>query len=215
MPATQADWVCNVCQNSNRFWREYCNHCNTFWSDSLSSKQSDARLHRAIVEPTVFVLTAFDCHMRVRRIRTPISRRQGRAFDFCCVRAWAALGASTEEGTGPKADQIADGLCLCCRQKGHTMHECPKNVKAMGKHAAACFNCGDRSHSLRDCPKPKQGNGAQFAACFVCNEIGHLSSKCPKNANGVYPKGGSCFNCRSIHHLSKDCPTRPAWKPKW
>ncbi|XP_022738264.1 uncharacterized protein LOC111291001 isoform X2 [Durio zibethinus] len=94
-------------------------------------------------------------------------------------------------------------VCLLCRQRGHSLKNCPD---VMDKRK--CYNCGETGHSLAKCPQPLQDGGTKFAKCFVCKEIGHLSKNCPKNAHGIYPKGGCCKICGGVTHLAKDCPDK-------
>ncbi|XP_038993329.1 uncharacterized protein LOC120117057 [Hibiscus syriacus] len=94
-------------------------------------------------------------------------------------------------------------ICLHCRQRGHSLKNCPD---VMDKKT--CYNCGETGHSLSKCPQPLQDEGTKFAQCFVCKEIGHLSKNCPKNTHGIYPKGGCCKICGGVTHLAKDCPDK-------
>ncbi|GMJ06526.1 hypothetical protein HRI_004321800 [Hibiscus trionum] len=94
-------------------------------------------------------------------------------------------------------------ICLHCRQRGHSLKNCPD---VMDKKT--CYNCGESGHSLSKCPQPLQDGGTTFAQCFVCKETGHLSKNCPKNTHGIYPKGGCCKICGGVTHLAKDCPDK-------
>ncbi|KAH1075434.1 hypothetical protein J1N35_027762 [Gossypium stocksii] len=94
-------------------------------------------------------------------------------------------------------------ICLHCRQRGHSLKNCPE---VMDKKT--CYNCGEAGHSLSKCPQPLQDGGTKFAQCFVCKETGHLSKNCPKNTHGIYPKGGCCKICGGVTHLAKDCPDK-------
>jgi Arginine methyltransferase-interacting protein, contains RING Zn-finger len=117
----------------------------------------------------------------------------------------------------------ASKICFNCRQKGHTVADCPqsKNDGEKKKSPVVCYKCGLSDHALKDCKhlskeeKDLMKKGGRinytamelpFAECFICKEIGHLSSQCEKNENGLYVKGGCCKQCGSKKHLYKFCP---------
>ncbi|ORX61585.1 hypothetical protein DM01DRAFT_1332183 [Hesseltinella vesiculosa] len=92
-------------------------------------------------------------------------------------------------------------ICFGCREKGHSVENCPKKTSEQG----ICYNCGSTEHSLKKCKKPRQGNALPFAKCFVCEGQGHLAGQCPKNTKGLYPNGGGCRFCGQVDHLAKNC----------
>lgn len=99
-----------------------------------------------------------------------------------------------------------DMTCFACRQKGHSVSNCPSG----GDNKPICYKCGGNDHSVSKCrAKVDPSNPYPFAECFVCKQKGHLSGACPNNANGLYPNGGGCKYCGSKTHLAKDCrPTK-------
>lgn len=136
----------------------------------------------------------------------------------------------------PKINEaMKNVLCLCCRQFGHRLNDCPEKKKLEKAEAAAnateepledkveektvhpfraprtvttiiCYNCGSNEHSLKNCQKPRPSDGSMpFATCFVCKQSGHLSSACDQNLTGIYPQGGGCRTCGSVMHLQRDC----------
>ncbi|KAI7883131.1 hypothetical protein K492DRAFT_205672 [Lichtheimia hyalospora FSU 10163] len=93
-------------------------------------------------------------------------------------------------------------VCFGCRQKGHSVSECPE-AKTSAK--GICYNCGSTEHSLSKCRKPRKNNELPYAKCFICKKNGHLSGQCPENPHGLYPNGGGCRFCGQVDHLAKDC----------
>lgn len=93
--------------------------------------------------------------------------------------------------------------CLCCRQMGHSLSNCPMKTNTGGNNSI-CYNCGSNAHALKFCPLPREAN-LRYASCFICKEQGHLSSACPSNERGIYPNGGGCRHCGSNKHLARDC----------
>mmetsp|Transcript_9366 Transcript_9366/g.17625 ORF Transcript_9366/g.17625 Transcript_9366/m.17625 type:complete len:205 (+) Transcript_9366:347-961(+) len=115
----------------------------------------------------------------------------------------------------------ASKICFNCRQKGHTVADCPQSKIDGEKKNLVCYKCGLSDHALKDCKrltkeeKDLMTKGGRinytamelpFATCFICKETGHLSSQCDKNENGLYVKGGCCKHCGSKKHLYKFCP---------
>ncbi|KAJ3116748.1 hypothetical protein HDU96_008879 [Phlyctochytrium bullatum] len=100
-------------------------------------------------------------------------------------------------------------ICFHCREKGHSIKNCPKQQQApveeeMGE--GICYKCGSTEHKSSQCKKKtKPDNPYPFATCFVCKKKGHLAGNCDQNDKGLYPNGGGCRFCGSIRHLAKDC----------
>ncbi|KAJ2248864.1 hypothetical protein GGI13_004484 [Coemansia sp. RSA 455] len=102
-------------------------------------------------------------------------------------------------------DKERNFTCFLCRQKGHSVKNCPKAES--GTAVDVCYHCGSADHTTKVCPTPSKT--FSFATCFVCGGQGHLSSACQKNDKGLYPNGGGCKYCGSTLHLMKDCkPTK-------
>jgi len=108
-----------------------------------------------------------------------------------------------------------DLVCYHCREKGHSIHNCPQatsSTKKNKKLAAAiiCYKCGSTEHTLSQCKKKKDDNddALPFATCFICREQGHLASSCAKNEHGIYINGGACKHCGSKQHRGTDCNER-------
>lgn len=93
-----------------------------------------------------------------------------------------------------------NSTCFACREKGHSMLNCPVKKST----ATKCFRCGSFEHALSKCSIKDSGE-LPFAECFVCKASGHLSGQCPENPTGLYPSGGGCSFCGSVRHLAKDC----------
>lgn len=106
--------------------------------------------------------------------------------------------------------------CFLCRQKGHSVQNCPRNTKEqsdtidMSSMGSICFRCGSLEHILSKCPqKINTKDPLPFSTCFICKQKGHLVGQCPENEHGVYPNGGCCKFCGSVRHLASDCqPTK-------
>jgi zinc finger CCHC domain-containing protein 9 len=114
-------------------------------------------------------------------------------------------------------------ICFNCRQRGHTVTECPQSKNAGGeKKTSICYKCGAKDHPLKNCKlltthekELMNSKGGRinytaielpFAECYVCKKTGHLSSQCEQNENGLYVKGGGCKQCGSKKHLYQFCP---------
>lgn len=100
--------------------------------------------------------------------------------------------------------------CFLCRQKGHSIANCPRNTTGKaesdmidGDIGTICYKCGSLEHILAKCVE--KGAGLPFSTCFVCKQKGHLAGQCPENEKGVYPNGGSCKYCGSVRHLASEC----------
>jgi zinc finger CCHC domain-containing protein 9 len=107
-----------------------------------------------------------------------------------------------------KLRRAKNKVCLCCRDIGHTVSQCPKLAADGESGYGICFRCGSTEHAARKC-KAKLPEGSPqypYAKCYICNETGHLAQGCPQNTKGVYPRGGSCHRCGSIEHLKGQCP---------
>jgi len=117
--------------------------------------------------------------------------------------------------------KMSETTCFACREKGHTVRDCPKVGESGTTTAPAsgiCFRCGSTKHALSKCKKPAPEdpeNSLPFATCFVCKKSGHLVSTCPLNkSKGIYPNGGCCKLCGETTHLAKDCEIRSKDKQK-
>ncbi|KAJ2853157.1 Zinc finger CCHC domain-containing protein 9, partial [Coemansia asiatica] len=86
-----------------------------------------------------------------------------------------------------KIEKEKNFTCFLCRQKGHSVKNCPKASEAQ---VGVCYRCGSDEHTTKDCST--RGKSFAFATCFVCGGQGHLASKCEKNDKGLYPDGGGC-----------------------
>ncbi|KAJ3302009.1 hypothetical protein HDV03_005485 [Kappamyces sp. JEL0829] len=106
--------------------------------------------------------------------------------------------------------------CFLCRQKGHSISNCPRNTSGeaatddalvdVATVGSICYRCGSLEHILQKCDqKPDPKNPLPFSTCFVCKQKGHLAGQCPENERGVYPNGGSCKYCGSVRHLAHEC----------
>lgn len=108
-------------------------------------------------------------------------------------------------------------ICFQCREKGHSVANCPQKALTSSKMSKICFKCGSTEHGLYICPKlggskskaPIKVNldteNLPFATCFVCHAIGHLARQCSQNKKGIYVSGGCCKKCGSKQHLSTHC----------
>lgn len=95
-------------------------------------------------------------------------------------------------------------ICFQCRQRGHTVANCPYKTVAN-----CCYKCGSTEHSLARCPKrARDDDSLPFATCFVCKDTGHLASHCPQNSKGIYIHGGCCKACGSNLHRVTECPEK-------
>ncbi|KAI8896076.1 hypothetical protein BC833DRAFT_507337, partial [Globomyces pollinis-pini] len=102
--------------------------------------------------------------------------------------------------------------CFLCRQKGHSIANCPRNTSKstddieLAEMGSICYNCGSLEHTLAKCDQRKDPkNPLPFSSCFICKQKGHLAGQCPENEKGVYPNGGCCKFCGSVRHLAGDC----------
>lgn len=100
-----------------------------------------------------------------------------------------------------KIDKEKSFTCFLCRQKGHSIKNCPKAESDTA--VDICYHCGSNEHTTKNCATPNKS--FSFATCFVCGVQGHLASACEKNDKGLYPDGGGCKYCGSTQHLMKDC----------
>ncbi|XVF50827.1 hypothetical protein PTKIN_Ptkin04bG0134700 [Pterospermum kingtungense] len=167
-------------------------------SKDPDKKKKKSKFKRKKVEPKGLKDANYTKRNRIRKhpLRIP-GRRPGESCYICKAKDHIAKLCPQ------KAQWEKHMICLHCRQRGHSLKNCPD---VMDKKT--CYNCGETGHSLSKCPQPLQDGGTKFAKCFVCKEIGHLSKNCPKNTHGIYPKGGCCKLCGGVTHLAKDCPDK-------
>lgn len=60
-------------------------------------------------------------------------------------------------------------ICLLCRQRGHSLKNCPKK-SGEDVDDKLCYNCGDFGHSLALCSQPLQ-DGNLFIFSFLIDVI--------------------------------------------
>ena len=69
--------------------------------------------------------------------------------------------------------------CFLCRQKGHSIANCPRNTQQDAKEAfiysaegsSICYRCGSLEHILQKCDqKQNPKDPLPFSTCFVCNQ---------------------------------------------
>ncbi|KAI9306776.1 hypothetical protein BJ944DRAFT_40757 [Cunninghamella echinulata] len=54
-----------------------------------------------------------------------------------------------------KARKEKGTICFGCREKGHSVENCPKGKETI---KGICYNCGSTEHSLKNCKKPRKGS---------------------------------------------------------
>jgi hypothetical protein len=78
-------------------------------------------------------------------------------FLFFCLLVSLLIAPFEEFSFGFLEKQVFFQICLLCRERGHSLKNCPD--KSEGNLKKFCYNCGESGHSLSKCPKPiENGN---------------------------------------------------------
>ncbi|KAI8381293.1 uncharacterized protein BYT42DRAFT_300302 [Radiomyces spectabilis] len=83
------------------------------------------------------------------------NRKRGFTNDNTGTKSEKALREIEKRKKRKQMSKDKNTICFGCRQKGHSVGNCPK---AKQSAQGICYNCGSSEHSLKNCKKPRKGS---------------------------------------------------------